>query len=68
MFWLLQRNNEILTCEIREGDRPRQYEFEVASRRGPTETLRFVPPLADGAARARLATAGSGGRARLIPE
>jgi hypothetical protein len=66
LVWLLQRNDEILTCEIREGDRPRQYEFEVASKRGPAETVRFdsptdsdqlVPPLADGAARTRLAPA-----------
>ena len=74
MVWLLQRNNEILTCEIREGERPRQYEFEVASKRGPAETLRFdsptdlinsLPPLADGAARTRLAAEGRRRRARL---
>ena len=44
MVWLLQRNNEILTCEIRERQRPRQYEFEVASKRRPAETLRFDSP------------------------
>ena len=44
MVWLLQRDNDILTCEIREEWRPRHYEFEVASKRGPAETLRFDSP------------------------
>ena len=73
MVWLLQRNNEILTCEIREGERPRQYEFEVASKRGPAETLRFDSPTDlinsylrwQTALRTRLAAEGRRRRARL---
>ena len=43
MVWLLQRNKDVLTCEIRQATNA-IYEFEVASKRGPAETLRFESP------------------------
>jgi hypothetical protein len=44
MVWLLERNNDVLTCEIRQADNSNDFEFEVASRRGPAETMRFGSP------------------------
>ena len=44
MVWLLQRNKDVLTCEIRQATNASTYEFEVASKRGPAETLRFESP------------------------
>ena len=41
MVWVLERNNDILKCEIRQVPNSTDYEFEVANRRGPTETSRF---------------------------
>jgi hypothetical protein len=41
MVWLLERNNDLLLCEIRQPIGSTEYEFEVASPRGPNETLRF---------------------------
>ena len=70
MVWLLQRNNDILTCEIREGVRPREYEFEVASKRGPAETLRFDSPteLINSYLRWQTALRAQGWRPRIIEE
>ena len=67
---LLQRNNEILTCEIREGDRPRQYGFELASKRGAAETLRFDSPtdLINSYLRWQAALRAQGWRPRVIEE
>jgi hypothetical protein len=44
MIWLLERNDDVLMCEIRQADDSTCYEFEVASRRGPEETLQFDSP------------------------
>jgi hypothetical protein len=44
MVWLLERNNEVLTCEIRQAKNSTDYVFEVASHRGPVETWRFLTP------------------------
>jgi hypothetical protein len=41
MVWVLERDNDILKCEIRQAQTSSDYEFEVVSRRGPTETSRF---------------------------
>ena len=70
MVWLLQRNNDILTCEIREGERPREYEFEVASKRGPAETLRFESPtdLINSYLRWQTALRAQGWRPRIVEE
>lgn len=40
MVWILERNNEVLKCEIRQARNSSDYEFEVASSRGP-ELMRF---------------------------
>jgi hypothetical protein len=41
MVWFLERDRELMVCEIRQAtDRP-EYEFELAPREGKAETLRF---------------------------
>lgn len=41
MIWFLERNSDLLICEIRQlADGP--YEFEIAPAQGPPETLRFT--------------------------
>ena len=44
MMWLLQRNDDVLLCEIRQTADCSEYEFEIATKRGPTETVRFGSP------------------------
>ena len=44
MVWMLQRKNDVLTCEIRQSADASTYEFEVASERGPAQTMRFETP------------------------
>jgi hypothetical protein len=44
MVWVLERNNDVLKCEIRQATNSADYEFEVVSKRGPTETSRFGSP------------------------
>jgi hypothetical protein len=41
MVWLLQRKDDLLLCEIRQAADSSAYEFALASREGPAETLRF---------------------------
>jgi hypothetical protein len=41
MVWVLERNNDVLKCEIRQAADSSDYEFEVVSKRGPIETSRF---------------------------
>ena len=70
MVWLLQRNNEILTCEIREGVRPRQYRVRgrVETWSGRDAALR----LADGSdqlyLRWQTALRAQGWRPRIVEE
>jgi hypothetical protein len=68
MVWLLERNGDVLTCEIRERIDSTEYEFEVASRRGPAETLRFASPtdLINGFLRKQTALQAEGWRPRAI--
>jgi len=46
MIWFLERDSDVLICEIRPvPDRAaRAYEFEIAPEHGPTHTLRFENP------------------------
>ena len=44
MVWLLERDRDVLRCEIRQASNSGEYEFAVASRRGAAETLRFGSP------------------------
>ena len=46
MVWLLRRNEDLLTCEIRQAPEAPAYEFEIARRRGGRELLRFASPTA----------------------
>ena len=68
MVWLLQRNDDVLTCEIRQATSSRAYEFEVASRRGPAETIRFNSPteLINGYLRWQTALRAQGWRPRTL--
>ena len=42
MIWFLERNADLLICEIRRCTDSRAYEFEVAASQGPPETQRFT--------------------------
>ena len=68
MNWLLQRNNDVLTCEIRQATNSSTYEFEVASKRGPAETVRFDSPtdLINGYLRWQSALQAQGWRPRIM--
>lgn len=41
MIWLLERDTDLLLCEIRQPIGSTEYEFEVASQTGLNETVRF---------------------------
>lgn len=41
MLWLLERDTDLLLCEIRQPIGSTEYEFEVASQTGLNETVRF---------------------------
>jgi hypothetical protein len=41
MIWFLERNTDLLICEIRHSSDGPTYEFEVAPSEGPPETHRF---------------------------
>jgi hypothetical protein len=68
MVWLLERNNDVLTCEIRQTPDSTAFEFELASRRGPAETLRFNSPteLINGFLRRQTALQAQGWRPRPL--
>ena len=68
MVWLLERNDDVLTCEIRQSIDLTEYEFEVVSRRGPAETLRFGSPtdLINGFLRKQTALQAEGWRPRAF--
>lgn len=46
MLWFLERNAELMICEIRHSAESEAYEFEVASSDGPPQTHRFSSPSA----------------------
>lgn len=68
MTWLLQRNNDVLMCEIRQADDSSDYEFEVMSERGAADTVRFqsATELIDGYLRWQSALRGQGWRPRNV--
>lgn len=45
MVWFLEKQNDLLVCEIRKTDDETTYEFEIADAQGPT-THRFDSPTA----------------------
>lgn len=45
MVWFLEKQNDLLVCEIRKTDDEATYEFEIADAQGPT-THRFDSPTA----------------------
>jgi hypothetical protein len=42
MIWFLERNSELMICEIRQALNAPDYEFEIAPSQGPPQTLRFT--------------------------
>jgi hypothetical protein len=45
MVWFLEKQDDLLVCEIRKTDDETTYEFEIADAHGPT-THRFDSPTA----------------------
>ena len=45
MVWFLEKQNDLLVCEIRKTDDETTYEFEIADAQGPV-THRFDSPTA----------------------
>jgi hypothetical protein len=45
MIWFLEKDNDLLICEIRRADDEQTFEFEVADARGP-RTQRYATPSA----------------------
>jgi hypothetical protein len=41
MIWFLERNSDLLICEIRRCADDPVYEFEIAATQGPPQTERF---------------------------
>jgi hypothetical protein len=68
MVWFLERDRDVMVCEIRPArtETPRAYEFEIAPPNGPVQTLRFDNPsdLIDTYLRAQAALRAKGWRPR----
>lgn len=45
VIWFLEKQDDLLVCEIRKAEDESTYEFEIADAQGPT-TLRFDSPQA----------------------
>jgi hypothetical protein len=69
MVWLLQRNDDVLMCEIRQPIGSTEYEFAVAAATGPAETIRFSTPeeLIRGYLQRQTALQALGWRPRPVP-
>ena len=67
MIWFLERNSDLLICEIRHCADSPAYEFEIAPTEGPPETLRFgsATELVQGYLRKQSALQAQGWRPRL---
>lgn len=67
MIWFLEREKDLLICEIRRDDDSQVYEFAVAPRRGPAQTQRFESPteLIDQYLRTQTALVTQGWRPRM---
>jgi hypothetical protein len=44
MIWFLERDSDLVICEIRRTGEGGAYEFEVAASEGPPRTTRFNSP------------------------
>lgn len=67
MVWFLERDAELMICEIRHAGESEAYEFEVAPSEGPVETHRFSSPsaLIDNYLRTQVALQAQGWRPRM---
>jgi hypothetical protein len=44
MIWFLERESDLLTCEIRRTAEGEAYEFEVSPAEGPPQTRQYTSP------------------------
>jgi hypothetical protein len=44
MIWFLERNSDLMVCEIRRADDGSWYEFETAPSDRPPQTVRYTSP------------------------
>jgi hypothetical protein len=44
MIWFLERESDLLICEIRRTAEGQAYEFEVAPAEGPPQTRQYTSP------------------------
>jgi hypothetical protein len=44
MVWFLERDTDLMTCEIRRAAEGSSYEFEIAPAGGPAEKSSFASP------------------------
>jgi len=44
MIWFLERESDLLICEIRRSTAGETYEFEMAPSEGPPQTLSYISP------------------------
>ena len=67
MIWFLERNHDLMICEIRGAADGRAYEYEVAPSQGPAQTRTFSSPteLIDTYLRTQTALRVQGWRPRL---
>ena len=67
MVWFLERDADLMICEIRHAPETEAYEFEVASSDGPPQTHRFLSPsaLIDNYLRTQVALQAQGWRPRM---
>jgi hypothetical protein len=67
MIWFLERDSELLICEIRRALESEAYEFEVAAATGPAQTSQHDSPseLINHYLRTQLALQAQGWRPRM---
>jgi hypothetical protein len=67
MIWFLERESELLICEIRRAEESEAYEFEMAPADGPAQTRQYTSPsaLIDEYLRTQIALQAQGWRPRM---
>jgi hypothetical protein len=67
MIWFLERESQLLICEIRRADEGETFEFEMAPPDGPAQTRHYRTPteLIDHYLRTQVALQAQGWRPRL---
>jgi hypothetical protein len=67
MIWFLERESELLICEIRRSEESELYEFEVVCADGPPRTHQYATPseLIEHYLRTQIALQAQGWRPRI---